>query len=146
MKEEYSILLLHKGARGIRKCVSKELRGTYDLIRSMKYRIYDLKNLSVGEVNFIRERCHELKLGSFDELIQILELGVSYDERGIIKGRKNDYKILRACNNCYYCECIGDFKLCSNNDSIKYNEEVNVAGICSCFKKGISWEELKNER
>lgn len=62
MNEQYSILLRHKGFRGIRKPVSKEVRAAYDLIRSMKYRIVDLKNLSVGEVNFIRERCYELKL------------------------------------------------------------------------------------
>ncbi|AVQ18873.1 hypothetical protein [Fusobacterium mortiferum] len=145
MEGEYSILLRHKGAKGIRKLVSKELKSTYDFIRSMKYRVTDLKDLSIGEVTFIRERCHNLKLGSFDELIQVLELGISYDERGALSGRKNDYKILKVCNNCYYCECIGELKLCGNKNSIKYNEEINIAGICGCFEKGIYWRKLGNE-
>ncbi|MBU3842398.1 MAG: hypothetical protein IAA47_05375 [Candidatus Fusobacterium pullicola] len=90
MNEKYSILLLHKGFRGIKKHVSKELKDTYDLIRSMKYRITDLKKLSVVEVIFIRQRCYELKVGSFDELLKTLEIDVTYDERGIKRGIKNN--------------------------------------------------------
>lgn len=53
------------------------------------------------------------------------------------------YKIQFSCNNCYYCEEIGNLKLCSNKNSTKYNKEIDVAGICSYFKKGIYWEEVE---
>lgn len=56
------------------------------------------------------------------------------------------YKIQESCDNCYHCETIGCLVMCHNEKSEKHNKEVDVAGICSHFKKGIYWEELENEK
>lgn len=55
------------------------------------------------------------------------------------------YKVQEACDNCYHCELIGYIEMCRNKESEKYNKEVDVAGVCSKFRKGIYWEEKENE-
>lgn len=55
------------------------------------------------------------------------------------------YKVQEACDNCYFCSIIGYIEMCSCKGSEKYNKEVDVAGICSKYKKGICWEEKENE-
>lgn len=69
------------------KKLPQNLVGTYELIYSMKYRPCDLKDLSITEVKFIRQRCKELRVGSFDELIRELKLGITYNELGIREQR-----------------------------------------------------------
>lgn len=74
------------------KKLPRNLVGTYELIYSMKYRPCDLKDLSISEVKFIRQRCEELRLGSFDELIKELKLGITYNEFGIRQRGNHDKK------------------------------------------------------
>lgn len=74
---------MKKGKFRIRKLLPPSLIETYELIYSMKYAPCDLKNLSISEVIFLRERCKELRLGSFDNLIKELKLGIYYDKNGV---------------------------------------------------------------
>lgn len=56
------------------------------------------------------------------------------------------YKVQEACDNCYHCSFVGYIEVCGNKEASKYNKEVDVAGICEHFKKGIYWKELENEK
>lgn len=51
------------------------------------------------------------------------------------------YKIQEACDNCRHCNFVGHIEICFNKASTKYNKEVDVAGICELFEKGVYWEE-----
>lgn len=73
---------MKKGHLLIKKNLSLEQQELYDFLKSMKYTIEYLRKLNPLEVLFIRERCKELHLKGFDELIEKLELGVYYGVNG----------------------------------------------------------------
>lgn len=79
---------MKKGKFRIRKLLSPPVIETYELIYSMKYAPSHLKNLSISEVKFLRERCKELGISSIDELIKELNLGITYNEFGIKQQRR----------------------------------------------------------
>lgn len=66
----------------IKKILSPELQEVHAFLVSMRYTLKALKELYPLEVKFIRDRCKELHLKGFDELIEKLELGVKYDANG----------------------------------------------------------------
>lgn len=66
----------------IKKILSPELQEVHAFLVSMRYTLKALKELYPLEVKFIRDRCKELHLKGFDELIEKLELGIKYDANG----------------------------------------------------------------
>lgn len=66
----------------LKKILSPELQEVHAFLVSMRYTLKALKELYPLEVKFIRDRCKELHLKGFDELIEKLELGIRYDANG----------------------------------------------------------------
>lgn len=66
----------------LKKILSPELQEVHAFLVSMRYTFKALKELYPLEVKFIRDRCKELHLKGFDELIEKLELGIRYDANG----------------------------------------------------------------
>lgn len=66
----------------IKKILSPELQEVHAFLVLMRYTLKALKELYPLEVKFIRDRCKELHLKGFDELIEKLELGIKYDANG----------------------------------------------------------------
>lgn len=50
-----------------------ELLEVKEFISTMKYTIYDLRNLAPFELSFIKKRCYEEKIKGFEEYLKIIK-------------------------------------------------------------------------
>ena len=55
------------------------------------------------------------------------------------------YKIQETCDNCKFANFLGSTIMCFNNNSLKYNKEVSVAGKCENYKESAFFQEEKKE-